>query len=65
LGGVVELYVKTVEEHLMKVILTHQRAQNKVLSLLLLAYKGSTHETTCNKPSSVVWWRDIFPLTWC
>jgi hypothetical protein len=60
-----EMNVKTVEEHLMKVVLTHQRAWNKELPLFLLAYKGSTHETTCKKPSSMVCWRDVFSLTWC
>jgi hypothetical protein len=55
---VVELYVKTVEEHLRKVVLTHLRAWNEKLPLFLLAYKASTHETTCKKPF-------VFLLPWC
>jgi len=44
--GMVERYVKTIEEHLRKVVSTHQRDWDERLPIFLLAYRASTHETT-------------------
>jgi hypothetical protein len=41
----VEQQVKTMEECLRKVILTHQRDLDKGLPLFLLVYAALTHET--------------------
>jgi hypothetical protein len=42
----VERYVKTVVEHLRKVFSTHQRDWDERMSVFLLAYRASTHDTT-------------------
>jgi hypothetical protein len=46
LDGMVEQLVKTMEEYLRNIILTHQRDSDKGLPLFLLAYRAMTHETT-------------------
>jgi hypothetical protein len=50
----VERYVKTIEEHLRKVVSTHQRDWDKRLSIFLLAYRASTHDTTGMTPADLV-----------
>jgi transposase InsO family protein len=44
--GMVERYIKTIEEHLWKVVASHQRDWDERLFLFLLAYRASTHDTT-------------------
>jgi hypothetical protein len=44
--GMEEGYIKTIEEHLRKVVATHQRDWDEALPLFLLAYRASTHDTT-------------------
>lgn len=49
--GMVEHYVKKAEEHMTKVVSSHQRDWGEMLPLVLLADVASTHETTgmaCN-----------------
>jgi hypothetical protein len=50
----VERYVKTVEEHLRKVVSTHQGDWDERLPSFLLAYRASTHKTTGVTPASMV-----------
>ena len=57
--GMVERYVKTIEEHLRKVVSTHQRDWDERLSVFLLAYRASTHETTGVTPASMVFGREL------
>jgi transposase InsO family protein len=51
---VLERYVKTAEEHLRKVLPTHQRDWDERLPIFMLAYRVSTHETTDMTPTSIV-----------
>jgi Holliday junction resolvasome RuvABC endonuclease subunit len=44
--GMAERYIKTVEEDLRKVVTSQQRKWNAILSIFLLAYRASTHDTT-------------------
>jgi hypothetical protein len=46
LDGTIERYIKTVEEHLQKVITSHQRDWDTRLPIFLLAYRVSTYRTT-------------------
>jgi hypothetical protein len=57
--GMVERYVKTVEEHLRKVVCTQQRDWDERLPIFLLAYRASTHETTGVTLASMVFGREI------
>jgi hypothetical protein len=52
--GMVERYIKTVEEHLRKIITLHQRDWDEKLPLFLLAYRPSTHDTTGLTPAHLV-----------
>ncbi|PNF14186.1 hypothetical protein B7P43_G12977 [Cryptotermes secundus] len=52
--GMVERYAKTIEEHLRKVVASHQRDWDEMLPLFLLAYRASTHDTTGLTPASLV-----------
>jgi hypothetical protein len=40
-----ERYIKTIKEHLQKVVASHQRDWDERLPLFLLAYRASTHDT--------------------
>jgi hypothetical protein len=57
--GMVERYVKTVEEHLRKVVSTHQRDWDERLPIFLLAYLASTHETTGITPANMAFEREL------
>jgi hypothetical protein len=59
--GMVERYVKMVEEHLRKVISVHHRQWNERLPILLLAYRASTHKITGTIPTSMVFKRVLQP----
>jgi hypothetical protein len=47
-------YVKTVMQHLRKVVTSHQRDWNEGLPVFLLAYKASTYDTLGMIPASLV-----------
>ncbi|PNF14662.1 hypothetical protein B7P43_G11732, partial [Cryptotermes secundus] len=57
--GMVERYVKTIEEHLRNVVASHQRDWDEKLPLFLLAYRASTHDTTCLTPAGLVFRREL------
>ena len=59
--GMVERYVKTIGEHLWKVVSTHQRDWDERLHIFLLAYRASTHETTGVTPANMLFGRDLRP----
>jgi hypothetical protein len=42
----VERCIKTIEKHLQKVVLSHRKDWDARLSIFLLAYRASTHDTT-------------------
>jgi hypothetical protein len=44
--GMVERYIKTAGEQLRKVVASNQKDWEAMLSLFLLAYRASTHDTT-------------------
>jgi hypothetical protein len=50
----VERYMKTVDEHLRKIVLAHQRDWDERLPIFLLANKASTHEPTGMTPANIV-----------
>jgi hypothetical protein len=54
----VERYIKTIQEHLQKVVASHQRDWDKRLPLFLLAYRASTHDTTGLTPASLSFGRE-------
>jgi hypothetical protein len=55
----VERYIKTIEEHLQKVVASHQRDWDERLLLFLLAYRASTRDTTGLTPASLVFGREL------
>jgi hypothetical protein len=55
----VERYIKTVEEHLRKVVAPHERDWNERLLLFLLAYRALTHDTTGLTPARLVFGREL------
>jgi transposase InsO family protein len=56
--GMVERYIKMIEDHLQKVVASHQRDSDDRLLLFLLAYMASTHDTTGLTPGSLVFGRE-------
>jgi hypothetical protein len=52
-------YIKTVEEHLRKVITANQRDCNTRLPIFLLVYRASTHDTMGLTLASLVFWRQL------
>jgi hypothetical protein len=58
-NGMVERYIRTVEEHLQKVVASHQRDWDDILPLFLLAYRASTHDTTSLTPASLVFRQEL------
>jgi hypothetical protein len=57
--GMGERYVKTIEEHLRKVVSTHQRDWDERLPIFLLACRASTHDTTGMTPANIVFGREL------
>jgi hypothetical protein len=55
----VERYVKTIEEHLRKVVSSNQRDWDERIPIFLLAYRASTHETTGVTPANLVFGREL------
>jgi transposase InsO family protein len=58
-NGMVELYIRMVEEHLRKVVPSHQRDWNARLPNLVLAYRASIHDITGLTPASLVFGREL------
>jgi hypothetical protein len=54
-----ECYIKTVEEHLWKVIASHQRDWDTRLPIFLLAYRASAHDTTGLNSASLLFGREL------
>jgi transposase InsO family protein len=52
--GMVVRYVKTIEEHLRKVVTSNQRDWDEKFPFCLLAFRASTHDTTGLTPASLV-----------
>jgi hypothetical protein len=57
--SMVKCYIKTVQEHLRKVVASHQRDWDARLPIFLLAYMTSTHNTTGLTPRSLVFGREL------
>jgi hypothetical protein len=57
--GMFERYMKMVEEHLLKVVVSHQRNWDARLPILFLAYRESTHDTTGLTPATLVFGREL------
>jgi hypothetical protein len=55
----VERYVKTIKEHLRKVVSTYQRDWDERLPIFLLAYRASTHDTTGMTRANMVFGREL------
>jgi transposase InsO family protein len=55
--GIVERYIKTVEELLRKVVSSQQRDWHARLLFCLLAYRAATHDTTAS--ASLMFERDL------
>jgi transposase InsO family protein len=53
-----ERYMKTVEQHLRKVVASHQRDWDERLPIFLLTYSASTHDTTGINPARLVFGRE-------
>jgi Integrase core domain. len=59
--GMVERYVKTIEEHPRKVVFNYQRDWDEWSPIFLLAFRKSTHETTGVTPTYItVFGRELF-----
>jgi hypothetical protein len=64
--GMVKCYIKTVREHLRKVIASHQRNWDSKLPIFLLAYRTSTHDTMGYTSASPVFGIELnCPATCC
>jgi hypothetical protein len=57
--GMVERYIKPIEEHLRKVVASHQRDWDEGLPLFLLVCRASTHDTTGLTPDSLVFGQEL------
>jgi hypothetical protein len=57
--GMVERYIKTIEEQPRTVVASHQRDWDEGLPLFLLAYRASTNDTTGFTPASLVFGREL------
>jgi hypothetical protein len=55
----VERYIKTIEEHLRKVVASHQRDWDERVPLFLLAYRASTHDTAGLTPAKLMFGREL------
>jgi hypothetical protein len=57
--GMVESCIKTVEEHIRKVVASHQKDWDAGLSIFRLAYRASTHEIMNFTPDTPVFRREF------
>jgi hypothetical protein len=55
----VKRYIRTVKEHLRKVVASHQRDWDAWLPFILLVYEASTHENRGLTPANLVFWREL------
>jgi tyrosine-protein phosphatase YwqE len=55
----VERYIKTIEEHLQKVVASDQRDWDERIPLFLLAYRASTHGTGGLTPAKLMFGREL------
>jgi hypothetical protein len=60
LDGTVVRYIKTVEEHLRRVVASHQRDWDARLPNFLLAYRASTDDIAGLKSASLVFGRELY-----
>jgi hypothetical protein len=58
-SDMVQRYIKTVEEHIRKVVSSDQRDWDERLPLFFLAYRASTHDTTGLTPARLVFGREL------
>jgi hypothetical protein len=54
-----ERYIRMVEEHLRKVVASHQRDWDEILPLFLVAYRASNHDTAGLTPARLVFGRGL------
>jgi hypothetical protein len=59
LDGMVERYIKTVEQHLRKVVASNLKDWDAMLPLFLLAYRASMYDTTGFTPASLLFGREL------
>jgi hypothetical protein len=59
LDGMMKQYVKMVEEHLQKVVVSHQRNWDTRLPIFLLVYRAFTHDTMGLTPANLVFSREL------
>jgi hypothetical protein len=57
--GMGECYIKTVEEHLQKVVASHQRDWDVILPIFHLAYRASIQDTTGLTLASLMLGREL------
>lgn len=57
--GMVERFNRTMEEHLSKVVSSHQRDWDRLLPVFLLAYRSAPHDSTSHSPSRIVFGREL------
>ncbi|KAK9874212.1 hypothetical protein WA026_002568 [Henosepilachna vigintioctopunctata] len=57
--GMVERFNRTMEQYLSKVVADHQKDWDKHLPVLLMAYRGSVHDTTGHTPAKVLFGREL------
>jgi len=57
--GMVERMNRTINNYLAKVVADHQRDWDQYLSLFLLAYRSSVHESTGETPNNVIFGREL------
>jgi hypothetical protein len=57
--GMVQRYIKTVEEHLRKVVASHQKDWDSGLPNFVLAYRASTKDITGLTPANLVFGREL------
>jgi hypothetical protein len=57
--GMVERYIKMIEEHIRKVAAPYQRDWDKRLPLFRLAYSATSHDTTGLTPASLVFGQEL------
>jgi hypothetical protein len=54
-----ERYIKTIEEHLQKVVATHQTDWDARLPIFLLPYRASTPDSMGLTPASLMFGREL------
>lgn len=58
----VEQMNRTIGQHLVKVVSDIQHGWDRHLSLCLLAYRSSVHQTIKQNPVYVLFWRELYLL---